>query len=217
MAYKGAGKVARSLIAGSLTRLFVVIGPRAAVTMTTAGAGVGYQSQFIDLSEPAIEVPMSEVTLDVLDEVEMADLSSELPQKGAYPTRDVSTITTRYWHHTASGDDATWQAIASGHIKRGWAGIGYHIGIDKNGRIAILNPLHRRTNHTAGRNSKGVGVVLLGNYDTHYLTGEMEAAIERTRDYLDERGITQEQFHRDVKATACPGRYAVQVLTRGRL
>lgn len=225
MAYKGRFKIARSLIAGALTRLFVVIAPRAAVTMTATGGGIGYQSQVIDLSLPAVEHPVqSNAALEAIDEVPedahstlVDDLRGTLPANGVYPARDPATITTRYWHHTATGDNATWAAIAKGHVQgRGWAGIGYHMGIDKDGRIALLNPLSRITNHTANHNSKGVGVVLLGNYDVSRPSEAMQASIERVRAYMDEKGIRAEHWHRETKSTACPGRYAVEYLDRTR-
>lgn len=193
--------------------------PRAMVGTVAAGAGVGFESTIVDLSQTAQEVPVSTATLKVLDEFErdgIIDRSNDLPSDGIYPIRDLSIVTTRYWHHTASANGATWDQIARGHIKRGWAGIGYHIGIDEKGMVAILNPLNRRTNHTEGHNSKGVGVVLLGNYDVNRPSEAMVKAIGRVRMYLDLIDITEERMHREVKATACPGRYAIEYLERTR-
>lgn len=199
---------------------------RVFVGMLAGGGAVNYQSQVIDLSLPAEEYPVqSNAALEAIDEVPedahstlIDDLRGTLPANGVYPSRDPSTITTRYWHHTATGDNATWAAIAKGHVQgRGWAGIGYHMGIDKDGRIALLNALSRITNHTANHNSKGVGVVLLGNYDVSRPSEAMQASIERVRAYMDEKGIRAEHWHREVKATVCPGRYAVEVLKRGRV
>lgn len=199
--------------------------PRAMVGAVAAGAAVDYESKVIDLSLPAVEHPVqSNAALEAIDEVPedahvtlMDDLRGTLPANGVYPTRDPSTITTRYWHHTATGDNATWAAIAKGHVQgRGWAGIGYHVGIDKDGRIALLNALSRITNHTANHNSKGVGIVLLGNYDVSRPSEAMQASIERVRAYMDGRGIRVEYWHRETKSTACPGRYAVEYLDRTR-
>jgi len=189
--------------------------PRAMVGTVAAGAGVDFESTVIDLSQAAQEVPVSAVTLSALDDFErdgIIDRTNDLPSAGIYPLRDLSIVTTRYWHHTASAEGATWEQIARGHIKRGWAGIGYHIGIDKEGKVAILNPLNRRTNHTEGHNSKGVGIVLLGNYEVNRPSDAMAKAIGRVRAYMDLIDITEERLHRDTKATACPGRYAVEVL-----
>ncbi len=199
--------------------------PRAMVGAVAAGAAVDYESKVIDLSLPAVEHPVqSNAALEAIDEVPedahvtlMDDLRGTLPANGVYPTHDPSTITTRYWHHTATSDNATWAAIAKGHVQgRGWAGIGYHVGIDKDGRIALLNALSRITNHTANHNSKGVGIVLLGNYDTQRPTEAMMASIERVRAYMDGRGIRVEYWHCETKSTACPGRYAVEYLDRTR-
>ncbi len=189
--------------------------PRAMVGTVAAGAGVDFESSVIDLSQTAQEVRVSAVTLADLDRMEregVIDRSNDLPSAGIYPLRDLSIVDTRYWHHTASAEGTTWDQIAKVHIQRGWAGIGYHIGIDEEGTVAILNPLNRRTNHTAGRNTKGIGVVLLGNYEEHELSEAMKKSIGRVRMYLDLIDITKELLHRDVKATACPGKYAVEFL-----
>lgn len=50
----------RAIIAGAATRLFVVVAPRAALTMTITGGGVGYQSSVLDLTSGIVvgaEVP----------------------------------------------------------------------------------------------------------------------------------------------------------------
>lgn len=211
--------VIASAFAGVVRWAMMRILPRAMVGTVAAGAGVGFESTIVDLSQTAQEVPVSTATLKVLDEFErdgIIDRSNDLPSDGIYPIRDLSIVTTRYWHHTASANGATWDQIARGHIKRGWAGIGYHIGIDEKGMVAILNPLNRRTNHTEGHNSKGVGVVLLGNYDVNRPSEAMVKAIGRVRMYLDLIDITEERMHRETKSTACPGRYAVEYLDRTR-
>lgn len=211
--------VIASAFAGVVRWAMMRILPRAMVGTVAAGAGVGFESTIVDLSQTAQEVPVSTATLKVLDEFErygIIDRSNDLPSDGIYPIRDLSIVTTRYWHHTASANGATWDQIARGHIKRGWAGIGYHIGIDEKGMVAILNPLNRRTNHTEGHNSKGVGIVLLGNYDVNRPSEAMQASIERVRAYMDGRGIRVEYWHRETKSTACPGRYAVEYLDRTR-
>ena len=211
--------VIASAFAGVVRWAMMRILPRAMVGTVAAGAGVGFESTIVGLSQTAQEVPVSTATLKVLDEFErdgIIDRSNDLPSDGIYPIRDLSIVTTRYWHHTASANGATWDQIARGHIKRGWAGIGYHIGIDEKGMVAILNPLNRRTNHTEGHNSKGVGVVLLGNYDVNRPSEAMVKAIGRVRMYLDLIDITEERMHRETKSTACPGRYAVEYLDRTR-
>lgn len=202
----------RAIIAGAATRLFVVVAPRAALTMTITGGGVGYQSSVLDLTSGIVvgaEVPTPPPVLEVMD------VSGDLPKNGAYPRREMAVVGGRVWHHTASADGATWNTIAKGHVNgRGWHGIGYHIGIDRDGRIALLNPLDRVTNHTAGHNTHYVGCVLLGNYDVAPVGDRMEAGIEMVRRHLDGMGITREMLHRDTKATACPGRYAVEYLRK---
>ena len=68
------------------------------------------------------------------------------------------------------------------------------------------------TNHTAKHNTRGVATVLVGNFDIYPVPDAMLPVIEQVRDYYRSKGINVEAMHRDVKATACPGRFAVKTL-----
>jgi len=195
-------------------RLFLTLAPRAAVTMTAAGAGVGYESPVHDLrGEVVFEAPMPEVPIEA---IEIMDIEGQLPRHPtqSYPRRDISKVTGRVWHHTATTGQSL-NTVASFHINsRGWAAIGYHVGVGFDGKIYLLNSLDRASYHTAGHNARNVGVVLVGNFEKALVPEAMEKSIEKVREWLDEKGIREDRLHRELGATACPGRYAVEVLRR---
>ncbi len=213
---KAAFAALSSLISKRVARSCV----RSVIGMSAAGNAVDYRSVVVDMTLPGIAVPVSEATLAVMDEVEEVpeggvipiDLIDSLPSKGSYPKRDPKIITTHYWHHSASDTLTSFEALAKAHIARGWPGIGYTGGIRSDGRFYVFHDLGRTTNHTAGHNSRGVATVLVGNFESYDLTPKMYATCLKVRGYYRSKGIMLEAMHRDVRATACPGRYAVKKL-----
>lgn len=114
-------------------------------------------------------------------------------------------------HHaaikTASADD-----IHRAHLQRDngtWAGIGYHLYIRKDGSIHRGRPLWASGAHVLNENWHTVGVCVEGNYDVE--TAMPAAQLNAVRDALRYlKGIYPNaaiKCHRDMQATACPGRY----------
>lgn len=114
-------------------------------------------------------------------------------------------------HHaaikTASADD-----IHRAHLQRDngtWAGIGYHLYIRKDGSIHRGRPLWASGAHVLNENWHTVGVCVEGNYDVE--TVMPAAQLNAVRDALRYlKGIYPNaaiKCHRDMQATACPGRY----------
>lgn len=114
-------------------------------------------------------------------------------------------------HHaaikTASAED-----IHRAHLQRDngtWAGIGYHLYIRKNGEIHRGRPIWASGAHVLNENWHTVGVCVEGNYDVETVmpATQLNAVREALR-YL--KGIYPNaaiKCHRDMQATACPGRY----------
>lgn len=209
----------RQVIGAFLVRALTVIAPRAAVAMAAAGAPLSYQSQVVDLrpadfggfaADGSTGATLATPSAD--EEMALWDLTGYLPKAREYPKRDMAKVTGRVWHHTASAPGTTWRQVAEMHLDRGWPGIGYHLGVDYTGRIALLNDLDRVTNHTANANTPNVGCVLLGDYEKNKPTAEMLEGIAMVRLYLDRKGIVKETLHRDHKPTLCPGSKAVKYL-----
>lgn len=114
-------------------------------------------------------------------------------------------------HHVGvpSGDTSA-EAIHKAHLAKGWAGIGYHYVIRKDGTIERGRPLVTVGAHAQGHNYDTVGINVTGNFDTERPTAEQLASLERLlvflcRIYDIETGVTTIEGHRDVNATDCPG------------
>ncbi len=212
------GSVVETLISGFAIRL--------GFGMMAGGGAIDYRSSFVDVSQGDVGVEVSTYALDALDEVEaknptreinisdiqLFDATDSYEDVGVFPTRPIESITTLYWHHTASDTLTPWSVIAAVAKKRGLGGMPYHLGITRSGRIEILQPLELRTNHTAGRNSKGASSVFLGNYDLYPLNEAQEEAAEKVRRLMSYYGIEEEYMHREVRPTICPGKYAAAYL-----
>ena len=112
--------------------------------------------------------------------------------------------------HNADAPMCSAQDVHRWHLGNGWAGIGYHFFVRKNGQIYRGRPLETVGAHTQGFNSVSVGVCFEGKYhsvDKHMPDAQFTAGRELLM-YL--RQIYQQaaiKGHRDLMATDCPGRY----------
>ena len=115
-------------------------------------------------------------------------------------------------HHTGNpeDDDLSAEEIHESHLAQGWAGIGYHFVIRKDGTIEQGRPMDAIGAHAYGENSHTVGIHVCGNFDLvsptqaqveslSYLVGWVAEYYGVTPDYMHVVG------HRDLMATACPG------------
>lgn len=122
--------------------------------------------------------------------------------KSVNPNRTVNKIII---HHT--GFDApyqgleSWYGIHEAHKQRGWKGIGYHIGISPEGRVALLRPINLIGAHCEGHNSGSIGVVVWGRHNKTRLQLTRLAQIVAG---LQKRFNAQVYFHRDLGKTLCP-------------
>ena len=112
--------------------------------------------------------------------------------------------------HNADAPMCSAQDVHRWHLGNGWAGIGYHFFVRKNGQIYRGRPLETVGAHTQGFNSVSVGICFEGKYhsvDKHMPDAQFTAGRELLM-YL--RQIYQQaaiKGHRDLMATDCPGRY----------
>lgn len=99
------------------------------------------------------------------------------------------------------------------HKGRGWAGIGYHWVIDRDGTVAPGRPETEIGAHTAGYNTGSIGVCLIGGagssetdpFDKNY-TAAQDSALRRLIEEIKGRAaIKAIRGHNEVAAKACPG------------
>ena len=111
-------------------------------------------------------------------------------------------------HHSASSDVAA-KTIHSWHLNQGWSGIGYHFVIRRNGNIERGRELSAIGSHSGPKgNGDSVGVCLTGNFEIDKPTAaQINSLVWLILKYLEPRyGNLKVIGHRDVMATACPGK-----------
>ena len=115
-------------------------------------------------------------------------------------------------HHAGMtrNEDMTLRAIHDLHLGNGWAGIGYHFIVHKDGTIDKARPIERIGAHAYAHNRYTVGICMTGNFDIGvptpaqvFSTEMLVAALCYHYDIIPSR---QTIFgHRDLCDTACPG------------
>lgn len=138
--------------------------------------------------------------------------------------------TPRVWkyvviHHTASKGGSV-ESIHEAHLQRKdnagnpWLGIGYHFVIGNGNGMGdgAIEPTFRWKQQMHGahagaankeHNEHGIGVCLVGNFEQDAPTAAQRAAVKRLVQTLKaEYSIPANHVigHRDIRATACPGR-----------
>ena len=115
-------------------------------------------------------------------------------------------------HHTGNptDDDLSAEEIHASHLAQGWAGIGYHFVIRKDGTIERGRPEYAVGSHAYGENSHTIGIHVCGNFEVGTPT---EIQIERLAlliaNLCEDWGIPTDREHivghRELMPTACPG------------
>ena len=101
------------------------------------------------------------------------------------------------------------------HLARGWADIGYHYIIDRDGKVAQGRPLARVGAHVGGHNEGTVGICLIGGHGSNAtdkfgdnFTPQQDTALRELIDHLQAKypTIKTVKGHNDyTNAKACPG------------
>jgi N-acetyl-anhydromuramyl-L-alanine amidase AmpD len=145
----------------------------------------------------------------------MSIAASSHPWKPAVAERQWTSIVL---HHTAT-DHGSVEAIHESHLQKKWLGIGYHfvIGNGSGMEDGAIEPTFRWREQLHGAhagddeyNQHGIGIALVGNFETDRPSAAQLAAIKRLVGALRAAyGIPTDRVlgHSDVKTTACPGRY----------
>lgn len=115
-------------------------------------------------------------------------------------------------HHSASPATTTCYDIQKWHIQRGWSGIGYHYIIHADGAIFEGRPEYTKGAHAYQdsaheANTDGIGICLCGNFMTALPTlAQMESLAWLIKDIWTRYPDIPVIGHKDVMATACPGK-----------
>lgn len=89
----------------------------------------------------------------------------------------------------------------------GWAGIGYHFYVRKDGSIYEGRPLNLAGAHCPGANNNSVGICFEGNFDEEIMSdAQKNAGIELIRFLETKNDIKWIKGHNEFIATSCPGK-----------
>lgn len=116
-------------------------------------------------------------------------------------------------HHTVTKHDATPDDIAKLHKDRGWAGIGYHFVITKDGVVHYVGDISTARAHVANKNEKFLGVTMVGDFTKHLPSDDQIISthdlckffLTQTPSLPTLNNWDQVKGHKDEQATACPG------------
>lgn len=122
-------------------------------------------------------------------------------------------------HHTGNPSDDNLSAakIHQSHLNQKWAGIGYHFVVRKDGSVERGRPLNCIGSHAYGYNYCSIGIHVCGNFEIAEPTQEQLNVLPMLiADLCDAYGLIADKDivmgHRDLMATACPGKNLYQKL-----
>jgi len=127
----------------------------------------------------------------------------EAPSAGEQRTPDAIVL-----HHRAgSGDMASLHAL---HLARGWWGVGYHYYVRRDGSVWRGRAEKWAGAHAgaaSGYNMHSIGICFEGNFENEAMPDiQREAGEMLVRDIASRLAIREVLLHRDLAATACPGK-----------
>lgn len=125
-------------------------------------------------------------------------------------------------HHVGIPDgDTSAAAIHRAHLANGWAGIGYHYVIRKDGTIERGRPLATVGAHSQSQNYHTVGINVTGNFQKEIPTKAQIHSLEDLlfwlcKTYNLQPGPKTIVGHRDENSTECPGENLYRLLPQIR-
>lgn len=119
-------------------------------------------------------------------------------------------------HHTATPQTFTVADVRQIHLNKGFGDVGYHflfqLGSDghyhlKNGRSVLYQGGHTDVKGK-NYNNTHIGVSIIGNFEKDYLTEvQYQDLLSGLCHLLKKFNLFQLLGHKEVKATACPGKH----------
>lgn len=122
------------------------------------------------------------------------------------------TTTAIVVHHAGmrADEDLDVPTIHEMHLGNGWAGIGYHFVIHKDGFIEHGRPIYYVGAHAYQHNTYTVGLCMTGNFDIGFPPKEQALAAQQLvaalcKQYRIKPSAKTIFGHRDLNDTSCPG------------
>jgi hypothetical protein len=100
--------------------------------------------------------------------------------------------------------------IRRAHRNKGWGDVGYHLAVDREGRVWQGRALNWQGAHVKDHNEGNIGVVALGNFDRQSPTPAQLASLDKCVGWLMNRykvPVSRVHTHQEWAGakTACPG------------
>lgn len=110
-------------------------------------------------------------------------------------------------HHSGVSVLQSVEIIHNYHKSKGWAGIGYHYYVRKDGSVYKGRSEEYAGAHCPGINSNSIGICAEGDYNNEVMPEvQKQAIIELIADIKSRYNIKWIKGHREVVATSCPGK-----------
>ena len=126
-----------------------------------------------------------------------------------------TAVTFDDWGQTTTRIDA----IRRSHLARGFGDIGYHLVIDRAGRIWQGRAMHFQGAHVKHHNERNIGVMVLGNFDIQRPTSMQYTSLHNTLQQLTRYfrvPASRVYTHRELMPTTCPGHHLQQHMEHQR-
>ncbi len=108
--------------------------------------------------------------------------------------------------HHAEASSCNVYDVDSWHKQQGWAGIGYHYFVEKDGSIYTGRPENAIGAHCINYNTHSIGICAEGNYMTDSMPQAQKQALIELGQYIKNKyGISRVGGHKEYYATDCPG------------
>ena len=109
--------------------------------------------------------------------------------------------------HHAAASICSVEDIDSWHKQRGWAGIGYHFLVRKDGSVYEGRPIDTVGAHVVNYNSNSVGICAEGNFESDVMSDIQKSSMKELIEYVKEKySNVQIVAHNELASTKCPGK-----------
>ena len=109
-------------------------------------------------------------------------------------------------HHSGVSVLQSVEVIHNYHKSKGWAGIGYHYYVRKDGSVYRGRPENMAGAHCPGVNSTSIGICAEGNFSEETMSNvQKQAIIELVKDIKSRYDVKWVKGHREIISTDCPG------------
>ncbi len=120
--------------------------------------------------------------------------------------------------HHADASRCTVRDVHRWHQNKGWSGIGYHFFVAKDGAVYRGRPVNTVGAHCLNYNASSIGICAEGDFERESMPPQQwRAILELVRELKKTYPQARVVGHRDLMATACPGKYyPLQEIKAGR-